>query len=249
MESLLPVLVGAIVTTLTQVAKKYGIKPRLMLAILVVIIAIGYQVVKMNMDPEMWKQTVSFVLQVFAVAVAIYEYIIRTVLTSTEGGVSQPRRTAKQTPVETTPPACLERKANEHSQEGPWERESKKSLPPTTYNLQPDLRNKNLYAIENDSQQRFDSLEDLKTYLKSNKDFKRRYKKVDKYPRLDRFEFYYIPGAGDGTLWVNLDGKDHLHRDVPMAVWEQVRKAKDFLGTYEKSVKDNSDYRVVLGEW
>ncbi len=34
-----------------------------------------------------------------------------------------------------------------------------------------------------------------------------------------------------------------------MAVWEQVRKAKDFLGAYEKSVKGKSEYEVVLGEW
>lgn len=77
METLAPVVIGAIITVLTQIAKKWNISNRLVLAGFVIIAALGYSAFQYFVDEVTKEQITSFTASTFGSAVFFYEYFVR----------------------------------------------------------------------------------------------------------------------------------------------------------------------------
>lgn len=77
METILPIVVGAIITALTQYSKKIKIPARVMLAVLVIVAAGIYTAFQNFVDPGTQAKVIAFVTSTVGSAVVFYEYGIR----------------------------------------------------------------------------------------------------------------------------------------------------------------------------
>lgn len=77
METLVPIIAGAIITAMTQFAKRAGLSNRLVLAIFVVIAASAYTAYQYFVDQVIKEQVAAFATQTLGSAVFFYEYCVR----------------------------------------------------------------------------------------------------------------------------------------------------------------------------
>jgi len=79
METLVPIILGAIITLLTQFSKRSGLSNRLVLAIFVIIVAAAYTSYQFFADEVIKAQVAAFSAQTFGSAVFFYEYFVRII--------------------------------------------------------------------------------------------------------------------------------------------------------------------------
>lgn len=77
METLVPVVLGAAITFLIELGKKFGIGAKLMLAGFAILMAVGYTLFTEFVNPDMQKHIIEFTATAMATSVAIYEYILK----------------------------------------------------------------------------------------------------------------------------------------------------------------------------
>ena len=77
METILLIIVGAVVTGLTQLSKKLNINTNLALAIVSIICGAAYYFAKLYLPQAAWEQVVHSVTGVLGVAVVIYNTFLK----------------------------------------------------------------------------------------------------------------------------------------------------------------------------
>ena len=77
METLLPFIIGGIVTIITQISKRRGISPRVSLIVLVVLAAVCFTLYQDYVDEATKTRILTFLTTVFGSAVFFYEYILK----------------------------------------------------------------------------------------------------------------------------------------------------------------------------
>lgn len=81
METLLPIVVGAVITAVTQYSKKINIPSRVILAILVILSAVVYTAFQNFLDPAVQSKIIAFATSTIGSAVVFYEYGIKLLKT------------------------------------------------------------------------------------------------------------------------------------------------------------------------
>jgi len=80
MELLIPLVTGALITWITQIAKKWEINPKLLVIVLIGIASVSYTLLN-DFLPETMKETIiTFALESFAFAKVLYTYGLKYIL-------------------------------------------------------------------------------------------------------------------------------------------------------------------------
>lgn len=105
METLIPLVVGAIITALTQYSKKHNISSRVTLAFSVIIAALIYTAFQNFLDPHTQEKIIAFVTSTAGSAVLFYEYGFRILKgeTAIDPTIDIPAPTPEDLPATSTP--------------------------------------------------------------------------------------------------------------------------------------------------
>jgi len=79
MDTLIPVIAGALVTLLIQLSKKWGISNRFLLAVFVIVAALIYSSYQYFVDEVTKAQVTQFATSTLGSAVIFYEYFVKII--------------------------------------------------------------------------------------------------------------------------------------------------------------------------